>query len=177
MFSDPEQNIKQCGLKAGDMVADMGAGSGFYSMAAARAVAPNGKVYALEVQKDLLGRIKAEAEKEHVTNIEVVWSNIEKLGGTKIRDHSIDFAIVSNVLFQVEDKNLFALEVKRILNPMTGRILVIDWSESFGGMGPHPDAVFTKARALELFSPQGFVLDRDIDTGAHHYGVILKKSL
>ncbi len=176
MFADPESNISQFELKEGDQVADLGAGSAFYTVAAARKVGEKGRVHALEVQKDLLTRVKHEAEKAHLHNVDIIWANIEKLGGTKLRDRSMDAVIISNVLFQVEDKPIFALEVKRILKP-TGRILLIDWSDSFGGMGPKGDALIPKDKAVALFASHGFELEKDISAGAHHYGIILKKNL
>lgn len=174
-FSDPQSNLKQFGLHEGMTVADLGSGSGFYTMAAGHLVGSTGKVYSLEVQKELLLKLKAEAEKQHLHNVEIIWANIEKLGGTKLRDRSIDAAIISNVLFQIEDKPVFALEVKRIMKD-GGRVLLIDWSESFGGIGPKASEVMTKEKALALFATQGFVSDGTIDTGAHHYGLILKRN-
>ncbi len=175
-FADPASNLRQFGLKEGDTIADLGAGSGFYTMAAGHIVGDKGKVYSLEVQKDLLLKLKAEAEKEHLHNVEIIWANIEKLGGTKLRDRSIDAAVISNVLFQIEDKPTFALEIKRIMKD-SGRVLLIDWADSFGGMGPKASEVMTKQKALTLFESQGFVEDGAIDAGGHHYGIILKRKV
>ncbi len=175
MFADPSSNVAQFGLTPGMHIADLGAGSGAYSFPAAKAVSPNGKVYACEVQKDLLTRLKNDAASEHITNIEGVWSNIEKLGGTKLGDRSMDGAIVSNVLFIVEDRPAFMAELKRIVKP-AGHVYFIDWTDAFGGMGPHPDHVITEEKAKELFAKFGFTVEKTFDTGAHHYGIIFKKS-
>ena len=61
MFSDPEKNIEQFSLGKGMHVADFGTGSGFYALAAAEAVGETGRVYAIDVQKDLLEKLKKEA--------------------------------------------------------------------------------------------------------------------
>lgn len=175
MFADPSSNIQQFGLTPGMHIADLGAGSGAYSLPLAKAVSPNGKVYACEVQKELLTRMKNDATAEHITNIEYVWSNIEKTGGTKLADRSMDGALVSNTLFIVEDRPAFLAELKRILKP-GGHVYFIDWSDAFGGMGPHPDHVITEPKAKELFAQFGFTPEKSIDVGAHHYGVIFKKS-
>ena len=52
--------------------------------------------------------------------------------------------------------------------------MIIDWSESFGGMGPTKRAVVTRERALELAHDAGFEQVKEFDAGAHHYGLILK---
>ncbi len=175
MFSDPSSTIAQFGLKAGMHVADLGAGSGSFTIPLAKALSPNGKVYACEVQKELLTRMKNDASAEHITNIEYLWSNIEKLGGTKLGDRSMDGVTVSNVLFIVEDREGFLAEMKRILKP-AGHVYFIDWSDSYGGMGPHPDQVISEKMARDIFAKHGFEVEKTFEAGAHHYGLILKKN-
>lgn len=174
MFSDPERNIEQAGLIDGNVVADLGAGSGFYSLAAAKAVAPHGKVYAVDVQRDLLDRLKREANRLHIRNIDVIAGDLERLGGSKIRDLSVDAAIVSNTLFMIEDKKSMLLEAARILKKR-GKLVLIEWSGSFGQMGPHPGHVVYKDEAMKLALAAGFEFDREFGAGAHHYGIIFRK--
>ena len=171
MFSDPQKNIEQFELLPGMHVADLGSGSGFYTLSASRAVGDKGRVYSVDIQKDLLAKIKNSAAKEHVFNIEVVWGDLEKIGGTRLKDFSMDAAIASNILFQIRDKKAFATEIKRILKPK-GKVLVVDWEDSFGGLGPEQSAVVTKDAAQKLFAELGFVLAREIFAGDHHYGLI-----
>lgn len=170
MFTDPLKNLKSFGLKEDNIVADLGAGTGYYSIAAGSLV-PRGKVYAVEVQKDFLETIKNKVREAHLGNVEIIWGNIEKKGGTKIGDNIVDAVIVSNVLFQIEDKDNFILEIKRILKPR-GRILLIDWSESSVMSGTN---IVSKERARAMFEKNGFTVEREIDAGAHHYGIILFK--
>jgi len=173
MFSDPKDNVSQFSLNSGDYVADFGAGSGFYTLAISEVVGSSGKVYAIDVQKDLLLKIKNLANAEHKTNIDVVWADLEHLGGTKLRSASLDAVIAANIFFQFENKVNPCLEIKRILKK-NGRVLVVDWSSSFGGIGPHPDSVFNMEKAKELFTKNGFEFDREISAGAQHYGIILR---
>ncbi|MDE1874495.1 MAG: methyltransferase domain-containing protein [Patescibacteria group bacterium] len=174
MFSDPQHNIEQFGLSDGAIVADLGAGSGFYAIAAAKAVAPRGKVYAVDVKRDLLERLKREAVREHIHNIEILAGDLEKLGGSKIRESSCDVCIASNILFMIEDKKSFFLEARRILKG-GGRLFLIDWSASFSQMGPHPDHVVYKDAARELCRQAGFEFEREVNAGSHHYGIIFRK--
>ncbi len=174
MFANPKTNIEQLGLSDGAVVADFGAGSGFYSIEAARAVAPRGRVYAIDVQKELLERLRSEARRYHVGGIDILVGDIERLGGTKIREGSVDVVIASNVFFMLSDKKGCMTEARRILKP-GGRMLLIDWSGSFSQMGPHPDHVFYKDAARKLASETGFSFEREIDAGSHHYGMILRK--
>ncbi len=173
MFSDPQHNIEQLGISAGAIVADLGAGSGFYSIEAAKAVVPGGKVYAVDVQKDLLERLKNEAQRQHISNLEVLVGDLEKLGGSRIKDGSCDVCIASNILFMLDDKKSFLLEAKRVLKP-NGRLLLVDWAASFSQMGPLQDHIVYKDDARKLAESAGFRFEREIDAGSHHYGIIFR---
>lgn len=174
MFSEPEKNIEQIGLQEGDVVADLGAGPGAYSIAAAKALNGTGRVYAIDVQKNLLTTLKSNVRDAEVGNVEALWANIEKIGGTKLRESTVDVVILSNVLFQVEDKKTVIEEAKRILKP-GGRILVIDWSASHGHMGPTPEKVFKELDAKDLLEKLGLTVERHISAGNYHYGIVVQK--
>lgn len=158
----------------GETVADFGAGSGFYSFSAAEAVGENGKVYAIDVQKDLLQRLKNEARNvRHLGNIEILWADIDNLGGTRLREESIDSVISANVFFQLEDKKNACLEIKRILKK-GGRVLLIDWINNPMN-SINNDILFTKEMAIDLFNKNDFVLQKEINAGQNHYGLIFIK--
>jgi len=174
MFSDPVKNLKMFGLKETDIVADLGAGTGFYSIAAGHMV-PKGRVYAVEIVKDFLTTIKNKVKEAHLNNVEILWGDIEKIGGTKIKDNTLDAVLASNVLSQVTDKEKFILETKRILKNK-GRVLLVDWSDVSSSVGPNLGGVISKNKMREMFERKGFILERDINAGAHHYGMIFTKS-
>ncbi len=174
MFTDPVKNLKAFGLQENNIVADLGAGTGFYSIAAA-GMLPHGKVYAVEVQKDFLTTVANKAKEAHVNNVEGLWGDIEKVGGTKLRDALVDAVIISNVLFQVGKKDNLLEEAKRILKK-GGRILLIDWSAGVSVMGPNTREFIPKNSAKEMLIKHGFQYEREIDAGVQHYGMIFKKS-
>ena len=161
--------MKAFGLREDNIVADLGAGTGFYSLAAGM-LAPRGKVYAVELQKDFLDTIKSKVSEARLNNVKIILGDVEKLGGTRIGDGIVDAVVASNILFQVEDKEKFIEEIKRILKPK-GRVLLIDWSESSIMSG---NTIVPKDKAREMFEKKSFVVDREIDAGDHHYGMILR---
>jgi ubiquinone/menaquinone biosynthesis C-methylase UbiE len=175
MFAQPEKNVQQFSVDLGMKVADLGSGAGFYSLALARAVGKNGRVFAVDIQQELLSKLKNEAVKEGVDNIiEVVWGDIDEPKGSTLQDNLVDKVVVSNTLFQVEDKEEVAREAYRILKPK-GQVLVVDWEDSFGGLGPQKSRIVSYDQAKALFEKAGFSYIRDVDPGSHHYGLILKK--
>ncbi len=155
-------------------MADFGAGSGAYSILAGARAGGSGRVYAIDVNKDMLSKVKADGAKQKVSNIEIVWGDVETLGGTKLASKIIDRVIISNILFQAEDKEGLVKEAARILKP-NGLALVVEWSGSYGGLGPKESALVSKDAALKLFLNNGFALVRDISAGDYHFGFIARR--
>ncbi|HAS84892.1 MAG TPA: hypothetical protein DCS23_02360 [Candidatus Yonathbacteria bacterium] len=174
-MTNPEENIKALGVYEGMVIADLGAGTGAYTLPLAEKVGESGRVYAVEVQKDFLTNIKDEATRRGLKNVELLWGNIENIGGTKIKDGVCDAVIISNVLFQAEDKSGLLREASRILK-VGGKLFLIDWTDSFNNLGPAPKMVVTKDTALALCEAEGFVLKNEVPVGEHHYGLLLFKS-
>lgn len=174
MFVDPKAVVKQLSLTEGMRVADLGAGIGNHTIPMGAAVGDSGKVYAVEVQKDFLQKIADAARKAHVRNIEPVWGDIDEAGGTKLKDASLDLVLLANTLFQLEKKEEAAKEMFRILKPR-GFAAIIDWSGSYGGMGPQPADVMRDQDARELFEKVGFSHVRSLQAGTHHWGILMKK--
>ncbi len=174
MFSDPIKNLKQFEISEDMIVADLGAGTGFYSLALSKIV-PRGKVYAVEVVSDYLHTILNKVKEAKITNVDCFLGDVEKIGGTKLKDGIIDRVVASNILFQVENKDKFIEEVKRILKK-DGKVLLIDWdTDTSSPLGNKKEGI-SKERAIELFAKYGFIKERDIDAGEHHYGMILRSN-
>jgi ubiquinone/menaquinone biosynthesis C-methylase UbiE len=173
-FLDPGKVIRAAKLHEGMRVADLGAGSGFFTRAAAREVAPKGMVWAVDIQQDILSRIKNLAVLEGLHNVEVVHGDIEKVGGTHLPKEQFDVCIVANVLFAVEDKDALVQEVYRLLR-RGGRALVVDWAGSFGGLGPHETHVYTEGTAHDLFNKHGFAYVEPAPAGSYHWGFVVRK--
>lgn len=174
-FSNPEKNIDHLNLKEGSVVADFGSGSGHYIFPLSEVVGDNGKVYAVDIQKSLLLKLQKDVVEKGFKNIETIWGDVEKINGSKLRTGSLDAVVVSNLLFQVEDKSNLIAECSRVLKS-GGKILLVDWTESFGGLGPQAGAVIDEIAARDLFEQGGFVFRENMPAGSHHYGMIFIKA-
>ncbi|QQR82507.1 methyltransferase domain-containing protein [Candidatus Campbellbacteria bacterium] len=174
MFARPEKIIEQFQLGEGMHVADLGVGSGVYTFAAARDVGKDGVVYACDLQKELVQKVHAEARHAGFSNVHTMWVDLEEERGTTLADASVHAVIVSTILFQIEHKERFLKEVFRITRP-GGKILIVDWNDSYGGIGPHAAHILKRHTAQTLAESAGFVFEKDIDAGSHHYGMILRK--
>lgn len=170
-FSTPRENVLQVGVREGMKVGDFGAGSGHYARAAAGIVGGSGKVYAIDIQEDVLKHLKLNTQAHHQRTIETVWGDIEKLGGTHLRDASLDAVLVANTLFQVQNRDGLLSEIRRTLKS-GGKLMVVDWAGSYGGMGPSAEQVVTEHEAEEFFINGGFHKVKSFRAGPHHYGIV-----
>lgn len=173
-FSDPKKNVKKLGFREGMKIADFGSGSGAYTFALAQVVGTTGVVYAIDVQKDLLTRTQNSAAKQGYENIQIVWGDIETVNGVKLKDELLDGVVLSNTLFQVTDKISTVKEAWRVLKP-GGVLAVIDWEDSYGGMGPIQDDIVTPVEVNLICADNGFAAKGEFEAGEHHYGLLFKK--
>jgi ubiquinone/menaquinone biosynthesis C-methylase UbiE len=117
-----DEVIAKLGLKPGDIVADIGSGSGAFSIPMAKAIAPNGILYAEDIDKDLLAYVAARAKKEGVTNLHTVLGVYDD---PKLPVRTVDVAFFHRVLHMIEHRQLFLNDTAPYLKP-DGRIVIID---------------------------------------------------
>lgn len=172
-FAHPMRNVEFLGIEPGMLVADFGSGSGAYVLAIAERLQGFGHVYAVDVQRDLLRRTANEAAKQGLKTVEVIWADLEMPNASKLASNTLDVVLISNLLFQVPDKQALLREARRILKK-TGRLIIIDWSDSFGNMGPIKEDVVKKDAMLVLAQKTGFELADEFPPGDHHYGLIFR---
>ena len=170
-FSSPHENILQIGLREGMKVGDFGAGSGHYARAAAAIVGHSGKVYAIDVQEDILKHIKLNTHELHQHIIETIWGDVEKPGGTHLRNSSLDAILLANTLFQIENRSGLLSEIQRVLKS-GGKLMVVDWAGSYGGIGPAQENVVSEHEAEAFFINGGFHKVKSFRAGPHHYGIL-----
>lgn len=171
-FLDPLSALKQFGVYGAQDIADLGCGSGHFSLCAAPRL-EGGRVFSIDIQKEMLDRLVAEAKHLGHKNIHPIWADLSNRNGVPLKEHSIDKAIASNILFQIDDRETLASEIKRMLKP-SGKVLVVDWHPD-DNFGPHPKHALTKKEASDLFLRHGFIFEQEIDAGDHHYGMIFKR--
>jgi ubiquinone/menaquinone biosynthesis C-methylase UbiE len=173
-FCDPEHIVEQLDLAQGIHVADFGAGAGYFSVATAERIGPAGVVYVLDIQQELLTKVTHLAKKHHLSSLVYIHADLETERGSTLSDESVDVVLMVNILFQIEQKQAMLDEAFRILK-QGGGLLVVDWKESFGGLGPQPEYVLQEGLAKTLAKDVGFSPVKSIDAGSYHYGLIFKK--
>jgi ubiquinone/menaquinone biosynthesis C-methylase UbiE len=171
VFLNPQKIIESLQIMPGMAVADFGAGPGYYSIEAAKAVGANGTVYAIDIRKEALAVIKSRAKLENIQNIETIRADLEKEKSTSIKDGIIDFIIISNILFQAKDKQTIIKEARRILKP-DGKIGIIEWNKESIKAGPPLKLRISKEETIDLLQKSGFIFEKEFNAGDQHYGLV-----
>ncbi len=173
-FVIPDMVMTHFHIRAGDLIADFGAGSGFFLKPLSKAVGDTGRVFACEIQKPLVEKLGELAHLQGLGNVHTLWCDLEEPNGIKISNSELDVAILVNTLFLIEDKVTAVQEMARTVRS-GGKFFVIDWTESFSGMGPDVKHVVSAADTTNLFESNGFIFEREFPAGDHHYGLAFRK--
>lgn len=173
-FANPQAIVDQLEIGEGMTVADFGCGAGFFSLPIAKKVGEEGKVYALDVLADKLESVESQAKTLKLTNIITHRVNLEILGGSKLEAESVDWIIMKDMLFQNKGKDKILEEAKRILKE-GGQALIIEWNKENTTIGPEKELRIFKETLVDLAQKSGWTLNKEIEVGDFHYGLILKK--
>jgi ubiquinone/menaquinone biosynthesis C-methylase UbiE len=174
-FVEPGTVSSHFHLREGDKVADFGAGSGHFMKPLSALVGKSGSVYLCEIQRNLVDALGIRANELHLTNVHPMWCDFEAPGGIKLGDDTLDAGLLSNTLFQLTNKEVSLREVARVLRK-GGKLFIIDWTDSFGGMGPQPGHVVTETEAKATAEKAGLSFEHTFPAGDHHYGLVFRKT-
>ncbi|MGG6432358.1 class I SAM-dependent methyltransferase [Anoxybacillus sp. D401a] len=125
----PEKVISLLNVSEHDIVADLGAGNGYFTVPMAKVAKT---VYAVDVQQEMLDLLQQHAEKEGVENISYILSDVAK---TTISPQSVEKGLMAFVLHEVDDREAVFAEIARIIKP-NGAFLFIEWEAVESEMGP-----------------------------------------
>ena len=148
-------------LKPGDNVADIGSGTGAFSLPFAKAVAPSGKVYAVDIDPGLLEYIAQKAKKENVANIQTVKG---EFSDPKLPNHDVDLAFFHDVLHHIQNRQAYLKALGTYIKP-TGRIALIEMNRD-DPKTPHrnsPEMLLSKDEVKNWMAAAGFYPGEEYD--------------
>ncbi|HEY7445864.1 MAG TPA: methyltransferase domain-containing protein [Vicinamibacterales bacterium] len=163
-----DQVIARLGLKPGQVVADLGAGTGVFSVPLAKAVAPGGKVYAVEVDKGYFADITDKAKDARVTNVQTV---LGEFGDPKLPAADVDVAFFHDVLHHIDDRAGYLKNVARYVKP-SGRIVVIDLKPEQSPHKDQPNLVVSEEQVTAWMAAAGFHKVEKTDLFAEKYFLV-----
>jgi ubiquinone/menaquinone biosynthesis C-methylase UbiE len=120
---NPRKLLELLAFKDGDVVADIGAGSGYYSFRIAKLVAPKGKVLAVDIQKEMLDIIRDKAKKAGIANVEPI---LGEEADPKLKDDSVDLILLVDVYHEFADPYEMTQKMVKALKP-GGRLVFVEF--------------------------------------------------
>jgi ubiquinone/menaquinone biosynthesis C-methylase UbiE len=174
-FLDPEKILFAAGLSTGQVAADLGSGSGFYTMAAARIVGDRGTVYSLDIMESALEHVTAQARLLGVKNIKTLRVDLEQKSCCgQIAVGTVDFTVIASVMHQMSNlDNLFS-EAYRILKT-GGKLLIVEWNEKPGPIGPIASNRIKASQVEMIAKKNGFKSAGAVDADQYHFGLVFIK--
>lgn len=149
-----EEIIANLKLKPGMVVADIGSGSGLLSRPLAKAVAPDGKVIAVDIESGLLSYIRERAQKENIPNIE---THLAEPNDAKLSGEMVDLALIHDVLHHIEHRALYLKNLFQYIKP-GGRVAIVDPDpdDPEGAHKNQPEMLVSKAEIEQWMKAAGF---------------------
>jgi ubiquinone/menaquinone biosynthesis C-methylase UbiE len=130
LFEHPSKSVEPY-VTNGQVVADLGCGSGYYTLALAECVGPEGRVYAVDLDDETIRELERKAGKRGYRNIEAHASSASDL--SFIKDGSVDFVLANGLLCSMADHRQAAVnEIRRILKPTGQAYLSLGWPPPLG---------------------------------------------
>ncbi len=156
----PERVVAALALAKGAQVADLGAGGGYFTFRLADAVGPTGRVYAVDVDPDMLGYLRDRVRDEKRANIEVVEAAEDD---SRLPASSVDLIFLCNTYHHLSDRRAY-FDALRARLRSGGRIAIVEYTSGNHGTAPDvirselADAGYTQVQEETFLSEQSFLI-------------------
>ncbi|ELZ30762.1 type 11 methyltransferase/S-adenosylmethionine-dependent methyltransferase 3-like protein 1 [Halorubrum distributum JCM 9100] len=180
LWPTPGATLRDLGIEAGQSVAEVGCGSGYFALPAARIVEP-APVYAVDLDEALLDELGSLAERQAVENVVSVHGDARDL--TELLPDPVDALVVANTFHGVDDRAAFVAEAFDAIAP-GGSLIVVNWHDrpreatTVGGepRGPPTELRMPPEETEGAVSrAAAFELDRRIDLPPYHYALVFRR--
>ena len=170
----PADVIRTLGARPGMTIADVGAGTGFFTLPIAETVGPAGRVFAVDAQDAMLRHLRDKLEREGApTNVVVACAEADATG---LPSESCDAALLANIWHELEDHGREVEEMRRILVP-GGTLVVLDWRpDHVPPPGPPADHRRQASHAESALRAAGWGIERSSQLGVHSWVVVGRRS-
>jgi ubiquinone/menaquinone biosynthesis C-methylase UbiE len=167
----PEEVLGKLALKAGDSVADIGSGSGYFTVRFARAVGPSGKVYAVDIDRNMLEFVERRRKEEHLQNIQTVLADPHdpKLPVSR----RVDLVFICDTLHHISDRAKYYPLLARALKP-GGRLVNLDFQKEPLPVGPPMEMKIARQEVIKEVEAAGFHLVREFDFLKYQYFLVFQ---
>jgi ubiquinone/menaquinone biosynthesis C-methylase UbiE len=155
-WQKPDEVVKALNIKPGDVIADIGAGTGYFTRRFAVAAGPAGKALGLDIEPSMVKYMKDDAQKRGLKNYE---ARIVKANDPELAPGSVDVIFICDTYHHIEDRIVYLGNLKKALKP-DGRVIIVDFYKRESPVGPPLEMKLSEDTVKEEFRQAGYHLTR-----------------
>ncbi len=166
----PSRAIEALKLTPGMTIADIGAGSGYYTSRMAKIVAPSGRVFATDIQPGMIDILERRIKSEKLTNVTTILGAMDD---PRLAPNSIDLAIMVDVYHELQQPQLFLQRLKPAFKP-NGRLALLEFRKEDARVPILDVHKMSVAEVKAEFEAEGYAIDRVIDVLPWQHIIVLR---
>lgn len=164
-WQKPEEVMKQLQLRSGDVVVDIGAGTGYFTRRFAAAVGAQGKAVGLDIESTMVTHINAEAQKQGIANLS---ARQVPPHDPQLAPQSVDVVFICDTYHHMQERVAYARLLSQALKP-GGRVVIVDFQKRPLPLGPPMEWKLAPEAVTEEFRQAGFQLARSVEFLPYQY--------
>jgi len=168
----PDQALDALGIRAGMVVADVGAGTGYMSLRMARRVGPTGKVYANDLQPEMLQKLHAKSQREKLSNVETVQGTESD---PKLPPNTMDLVLLVDVYHEFSQPQAMLDKIRESLKP-DGRLVLLEYRKEDPKVPIRPEHKMSVAEVKTEVEAEGYKLDQVIEKLPRQHIIIFRRA-
>lgn len=176
VFDDPARDawqkptalVNALAVRPGMVVADLGAGTGYFTGYLCAAVGEQGTVFAVDPEPNLVVHLRARAEQEHTANVVPVLASFDN---PRLPAHAVDVVLIVDTFHHIDDRLNYFRGLQRALKP-GGRVAIVDFKKEPLPVGPPPEHKLARERVIEEMESAGYALVDESQVLPYQYVLI-----
>ena len=167
-YQKPHEVVMALGLKEGERIADIGAGSGYFSLRFAQHVGAGGQILAVDINPDMIVHLNQRIRDARLENIRTILALPED---PLLADSSVDRVFICETWHHIENHPQYLARLKKTLKP-GGQVIIIDFHKQPTPVGPPPEIRVAREDVLKEFEQSGFRLAKEHSILPYQYFLI-----
>jgi len=167
-YQKPHEVLTALNIKPGEVIADIGAGSGYFTFRLAHFVGDKGKVYAVDVSPDMIRHVNRRIRETKATNVVTILADHDD---PLLPDRSVNRFFICDVWHHVENQTKYISLMKKMLKP-GGEIVMIDFHKKELPFGPPMQMKIAREDMIKQMETNGFRLSKEHTFLPHQYFLV-----
>jgi arsenite methyltransferase len=168
----PHEVIAALGLKEGERIADLGAGSGYFTFRFARHVGATGRVYAVDISPEMILHLNRQIRVAGLDNVRTILSAPDD---PLLPDASVDRVFICNTWHHITGHDQYLRLLAKVLRPQ-GQVVIVDFQKQPLPVGPPPEMKIAKEEVVREFGQAGFRLLREHTFLPYQYFLVFTRA-